>query len=81
MRLFGEGKLEAGVDQALQVSSSFALLVRVDPACACLQLVKKARSWNDDAAKKLVLRFLDTLGPNNPIAVRGRRRLSSILHV
>ncbi len=41
--------------------------------------IKTDRDWNDAAARKLLLKFFDALGPSDPLSVQGRKRLSSIL--
>lgn len=44
-----------------------------------LHLMKAAPAWNEGAAKKTLLRLLDSLGPAHPLAVRGRKELSKLL--
>ena len=44
-----------------------------------LELVKRDRKWNDDAARKQLLTLFEALGPTDPRTLDGRRRLSSIL--
>jgi len=44
-----------------------------------LQLIRKDRSWNDDAGRLKLLEIFDALGPTAPEVMEGRRRLSSIL--
>jgi putative thioredoxin len=44
-----------------------------------LALVKRARQWNEEAARKQLLKFFEALGPTHPLTVAGRRKLSSIL--
>jgi putative thioredoxin len=44
-----------------------------------LELVKRDRKWNDEAARKQLVKIFDALGPTDPITVSGRRQLSSIL--
>ena len=46
--------------------------------CA-LEMVRKDRKWNEEAARKQLVKFFEALGPADPLAVQGRRRLSSIL--
>jgi putative thioredoxin len=44
-----------------------------------LAIVKKDRTWNDDAARKQLVQFFEAWGFADPAAVEGRKRLSSIL--
>jgi putative thioredoxin len=44
-----------------------------------LEIVRRQRSWNDEAAREQLLRIFEALGPTDPKTVEGRRRLSSIL--
>jgi putative thioredoxin len=44
-----------------------------------LEIVRRQRSWNDEAARQQLLKIFEALGPTDPITVDGRRRLSSIL--
>lgn len=45
----------------------------------CLELFRRDRAWNDDAARKQILKFFEALGPTHPLTVSGRRRLSSLM--
>ena len=42
-------------------------------------MVRDDRKWNDEAARKLLVRIFDALGPAHPLTLAGRRRLSSLL--
>ena len=44
-----------------------------------IEIVKRDRKWNDDAARKQLLQFFEAWGPTDEATVSGRRRLSSIL--
>lgn len=44
-----------------------------------LHIVKRDRSWKDEAARKQLLKFFDALGPSHPETVKGRRKLSAVL--
>jgi putative thioredoxin len=44
-----------------------------------IEIVKRDRKWNDDAARKQLVQFFDAWGPADEATVSGRRRLSSIL--
>lgn len=44
-----------------------------------LDLFRRDREWNDGAAKEQLLRIFDALKPQDPVALNGRRRLSSLI--
>jgi putative thioredoxin len=44
-----------------------------------LDLVKRAREWNEQAARKQLVKFFEAMGHADPLTVDARRRLSSIL--
>jgi putative thioredoxin len=44
-----------------------------------LDLFKRDRKWNDEAARKQLVKFFEALGPTNPLTVQGRKRLSSMM--
>jgi putative thioredoxin len=41
--------------------------------------VRKDREWQDQAARKQLIKFFEALGPNHPGAIAGRRKLSAVL--
>ncbi|HEX9463189.1 MAG TPA: thioredoxin [Alphaproteobacteria bacterium] len=44
-----------------------------------LELFRRDRKWNDEAARKQLVKFFEALGPTDPLTVSGRRRLSSLM--
>lgn len=44
-----------------------------------LEIVRRARAWNDEAARKQLVKFFEAFGPSDPLTLSARRRLSSIL--
>jgi putative thioredoxin len=44
-----------------------------------LDLFKRDRKWNDEAAKKQLLKLFEAWGFTDPLSVEGRRRLSAIM--
>lgn len=44
-----------------------------------LDLFRRDREWNEGAAKTQLFTIFDALKPNDPLVVRGRRRLSSMI--
>jgi putative thioredoxin len=52
---------------------------RAEAANHLLEIVKRDRKWNEDAARKQLVQFFEAWGFADPAAVEGRKRLSSIL--
>ncbi|SOB94986.1 tetratricopeptide repeat protein [Rhodobacter maris] len=46
---------------------------------ALLELFRRDREWNEGAAKTQLFTIFDALKPSDPIVVKGRRRLSSMI--
>ena len=44
-----------------------------------LELFRRDREWNDGAAKAQLLTIFEAAGPKDPVALRGRRRLGSMI--
>jgi putative thioredoxin len=44
-----------------------------------LEIVRRERKWNDEAARKQLVTIFEALGPTHAVSVNGRKRLSSIL--
>ena len=44
-----------------------------------LELFRRDRAWNEDAARKQLVKLFEAFGPTHPLTVSGRRRLSSLL--
>ncbi len=44
-----------------------------------LDLVRRDRNWNEQAARKQLVQLFDAWGPKDPATIEGRRRLSSLL--
>ncbi|WP_118134255.1 co-chaperone YbbN [Oceanicella sp. SM1341] len=44
-----------------------------------LESFRRDREWNESAAKEQLFKLFDLLGPKDPLAQKGRRRLSSII--
>ncbi len=44
-----------------------------------LELFRRDREWNEDAAKTQLFTIFDALKPNDPIVLNGRRKLSSMI--
>jgi putative thioredoxin len=44
-----------------------------------LELFRRDREWNDGAARQQLTTIFEALKPNDPVALKGRRRLSSLI--
>lgn len=44
-----------------------------------LDIFQRDREWNDGAARAQLFKLFDALGPKDPVAQKGRRRLSSMI--
>lgn len=44
-----------------------------------LEMIRIDRKWNDEAARKQLVKFFEAFGAMDPLTVQGRKRLSSIL--
>jgi putative thioredoxin len=62
------------------LASSLAGAGRLDAAADhLLHIVERDRDWNDQAARKQLLKVFEAAGPASEVAKQGRRRLSAIL--
>ncbi|MER2269702.1 thioredoxin [Methylobacterium oxalidis] len=52
---------------------------RAQAADHLVEIVRRDRTWNDDGARKQLLQFFEAWGPMDPAAIRGRRKLSTLL--
>jgi putative thioredoxin len=67
---------QARLDLALALASKGQRKEAVDHL---LEIVRRGRKWNDDAARKQLVQLFEAWGPTDEATVDGRRRLSSIL--
>ena len=44
-----------------------------------LEMIRRERKWNEEAARKQLLTLFDAMGPTDPRTISARRRLSSLL--
>ena len=77
------GAVEAEPDN-LQARFDLALALhaegKVDEAVdALLEVFRRDREWNDGAAKAQLFTIFDALKPQDPIVLKGRRKLSSMI--
>ena len=67
---------QARFDLALALA---ALDRKADAMNELLEIVRRERKWNEDAARKQLLQFFEAWGAKEPLVAEGRRRLSSLL--
>lgn len=46
---------------------------------ALVEIIRRKRDWNEDAARTELLKIFEALGPTDPMTIAGRRKLSSVL--
>ncbi len=69
-------------DHQVQFDLAMAELAAEDAAAAVdtlLDLFRRDQDWDDAAAKTQLFKIFDALGPQDPVAKTGRRKLSSII--
>ena len=52
---------------------------RTEATQQLLEIVKRDRKWNDDAARKQLVQFFEAWGGADEATIEGRKRLSTIL--
>ena len=52
---------------------------REEAADALLTIIRKARGWNDDAARLQLLKFFEAWGFDDETTMTARRKLSTLL--
>lgn len=67
---------EARIELAVALN---AMDQRTEAAQALLDAIKRDRAWNDEAARKQLLKFFEAWGPMDPATVKARRGLSTLL--
>lgn len=67
---------QARFDLALALHASGKVDEAVDEL---LELFRRDREWNDGAARTQLLTIFDALKPQDPVVLKGRRRLSSMI--
>ncbi|MCQ4161579.1 tetratricopeptide repeat protein [Roseomonas sp. GC11] len=69
-------------DHAARIELAVALNAmdqRAEAAQALLDAIKRDRAWNEEAARKQLLKFFEAWGPMDPATVKARRGLSTLL--
>jgi putative thioredoxin len=68
--------LQSRFDLALGLDAKGA---REDAVNELLEIMRRDRKWNDDAARKQLVTLFEAMGPTDPRTIAARRRLSSLL--
>src|SRR6185436_12405694 len=67
---------QARIDYALALTASGKKTEAVDQL---LEAIRRDRKWNEEAARKQLVKLFEAWGPKDAATLDGRRRLSSIL--
>lgn len=73
---------ENPADHQARFDLALALNAQGDRAGAAehlIEIVRRDRAWNEEAARKQLVQFFEAWGVKDPAAVKGRQRLSSLL--
>ena len=52
---------------------------REDAIDHLVESMKIDRTWNEEAARKQLIRFFDTMSPTDEVTISGRRKMSAVL--
>jgi putative thioredoxin len=67
---------QARIDYAMALAAGGN---KEDAVTQLLESIRKDRKWNEEAARKQLVKFFDAWGPKDAATLDGRRRLSSVL--
>jgi putative thioredoxin len=67
---------QARFDLAVLLNSSGE---RAEATDQLIYVIKKMRAWNDEAARKQLVKFFEAWGPKDEFTIAGRRKLSAVL--
>ena len=56
-----------------------AKTLRNEASDALIEILKRDRTWNEEAARKQLLQFFEAWGPMDKASIAGRRKLSGLL--
>jgi putative thioredoxin len=73
---------EAPADHAARFDYALALLasdLRERALDELLDIFRRDRAWNEEAARKQLIKLFESWGPKDPLTLEGRRRLSALL--
>jgi putative thioredoxin len=64
----------------LDLATVLFLRGQIEPAMDhLLTVIRKDREWQEQAARKQLVKFFEALGPKHPATIGGRRKLSAVL--
>jgi putative thioredoxin len=69
-------------DHAARIDLAVALNAmdnRAGAVDALIEAIKRDRAWNEEAARKQLLKFFEAWGFDDPATLAGRRKLSTLL--
>ena len=67
------------VSRRFRASQASAADAREKAVDALLEMIRLDRKWNEEAARKQLVKLMEAFGPTDPLTSQARRRLSSIL--
>ena len=67
---------QARLDLALAAAAGNNKAKAVDEL---IEIFRRDRTWNDEAARKQLLKFFEAWGPKDTATIDGRRRLSALM--
>ena len=70
------GNHQARYDLALALDAAGS---REEALNELLEIVRRDRKWNEDAARKHLVTLFEAMGPTDPRTIEARRKLSSLL--
>jgi putative thioredoxin len=78
-----KGQIEKNPDD-FQARLDLAVLLngagqREEATDQLIYIIRKMRGWNDEAARKQLVKFFEAWGPKDEFTIAGRRKLSSVL--
>ena len=85
--LSGAASLKAAIEadpDDFQARFDLAILLngtgeRAEATDQLIHIIKKKRDWNEEAARKQLVKFFEAWGPKAEFTLQGRRKLSSVL--
>ena len=67
---------QARIDYAMALAAAGK---KEEAVTQLLESFRRDRKWNEEAARKQLVKFFEALGPTHPLTLSARRRLSSLL--
>lgn len=67
------------LESRFELAKAYAAMDRRgDAVDQLIEILRVKRDWNEDAARKELLKFFEAFGPTDPATIDGRRKLSSV---